>query len=589
MKDMCGIFGIIGKNRKENIEKSLDAIKHRGPDDEGQYQDENILLGFRRLSIIDLSHQGHQPMSNENSTVWLIFNGEIYNFKELKNQLSSKHKWKSHTDTEVLIHGYEEWGIDKLLQKLNGMFAFCLYDKYKKTTYLTRDRIGKKPLYYYQNKKTLAFSSETKAFFKLSNFDFQIDRDMFRLWMGFPYLPENNRTIMHNVFKVPPASYLTVSIDGQIQIKQYWQLPKKKFSIDFQTAQHSLEKLLIDAVTKRLIADVPVGILLSGGIDSSLITAIAAKYAKKKVKTINISFENSVINETPYAQIVAGHCQTDHINLSLKIDDVYGEFKSNIDIYDDLSTADSGLFSEFLLAKKIKETGIKVVLVGEGADEIFAGYSWFQLSQYPFKFLPNTAKAWLYYYAIMRSLPRKNFFHYSNYLDNKLKENDQSFLKKIQAYEIKYSLPNHYCMKVDKATSAASIEARAPYMDYRVVEFASQIPDEYLLNSNFYNPNEPNEKYILRKIAEKYLPKSITNRKKKGGMLPVYDFLNLGLKKDEKLILSNQYLTEFYGEKYLSQLINSQPLIKPLIWQREWILWKCLIFSLWYDHFSKLS
>lgn len=586
---MCGIFGIIGKSGKENIKKNLDTIKHRGPDDEGQYKDENITLGFRRLSIIDLSHKGHQPMSNENSSVWLVCNGEIYNFKELKNQLSSKHKWKSLTDTEVLIHGYEEWGIDNLLQKLNGMFAFCLYDKNKKITYLVRDRIGKKPLYYYQNKKTLAFSSETKAFFKLSNFDFQIDQDMFNLWMGFPYLPENSLTIIHNVFKVPPASYLTVSNEGRTQIKQYWQLPQSKLNIDFQTAQRSLEKLLIDAVTKRLIADVPIGILLSGGIDSSLITAIAAKYAKKKVKTINISFENSGINETSYAQIVADYCKTDHINLSLKIDDIYREFKLNIDIYDDLSTADSGLFSEFLLAKKIKEAGIKAVLVGEGADEIFAGYSWFQFSQYPFKLLPNTVKTWFYYYTIMRSLPSKIFFHYSNYLNDKLKENDQSFLKKIQAYEIKYSLPNHYCMKVDKATSAASVEARAPYMDYRIVEFASQIPNRFLLNSNFYSPGKSNEKYILRKIAEKYLPRVITSRKKRGGMLPVYDFLNHGLKKDKSLILSNPYLIKFYGKKYLSQLINSQPSIKPLIWQREWILWKCLTFSLWYSHFSKLT
>lgn len=586
---MCGIFGIVGKNQRKNAEKSLNAIKHRGPDDEGQYQDENIFLGFRRLSIIDLSHRGHQPMTNEDSTIWLIFNGEIYNFQELKNQLSSKHKWKSHTDTEVLIHGYEEWGIDRLLQKLSGMFAFCLYDKNKRITYLARDRIGKKPLYYYQNKETLAFSSETKAFFKLSNFDFQIDQDMFNLWMGFPYLPENNKTIIRNVFKVPPASYLTVSIDGKIQLKKYWQLPQKKLNINFQTAQHNLENLLIDAVTKRLISDVPVGVLLSGGIDSSLITAMAAKYSKKKVKTINISFENSAINETSYAQIVADYYKTDHLNLSLKIDDVYGEFKSNIDIYDDLSTADSGLFSEFLLSKKIREAGIKVVLVGEGADEIFAGYSWFQLSQYPFRLLPQTTKAWLYYYSIMRSLPNKNFFHYSNYLDNKLNENNQSFLKKIQAYEIKYSLPNHYCMKVDKATSAASIEARAPYMDYRVVEFASQIPDKYLLNSNFYSPRESNEKYILRKIAEKYLPQAITSRKKKGGMLPVYDFLNHGLKKDKDLILSNPYLIKFYGKKYLTQLINSQPSIKLLIWQREWILWKCLTFSLWHSHFSKLA
>lgn len=582
---MCGIFGMIGK-KEFNINNAIRSIQHRGPDDRGEYHDKNITLGFRRLSIIDLSPCGHQPMTNEDSMVWIIFNGEIYNYLELKKELISKHRFHSNTDTETLIHGYEQWGIEKLLKKINGMFAFCLYDKKKNIVFLARDRIGKKPLYYYRIKDSIFFSSETKAFLKLKGFVFSLDKDMLNLWMGFLYLPDNEKTILKNIYKVPPGSYMRIGEDGRSTIKKYWKLPEGSLSINFSDAQDELGKLLIESVTKRLIADVPVGILLSGGVDSSLIAALAAKYSARPVKTITISFKNSAIDETPYATIVAKHCQTDHVNLSLQVADIYQEFRSNIGIYDDLSTTDSGLFSNYLLAKKIRGLGVKVVLVGEGADEIFGGYSWFQLSQHPFKLLPDIIKSQLYYYAIMRDLPNKNFFSHSSYLYQKLQESNNSSFKKIQQYEINYSLPNHYCMKVDKGTMAASIEARAPYMDYHVVQFASQLPDQYLLHSSFFNPKQINEKYILRRVAEKYLPKVIYKRKKKGGMLPVYDLLNKGLKKDKKLILNNDYLTEYYGRKYLSQLIDSQPSLTFQKWQREWILWKCLVFSLWYQHYS---
>ncbi len=576
---------MIGK-KKININNAIKSIKHRGPDDVGEYHDINITLGFRRLSIIDLSPKGHQPMTNEDKTVWIIFNGEIYNYVELKKELITKHRFRSNTDTETLIHGYEQWGIEKLLKKVNGMFAFCLYDKKKNAVFLARDRIGKKPLYYYQSKNTLVFSSETKAFFKLPNFDFQIDQNMFKLWMGFPYLPDNEKTILKNIYKIPPASYMMIGEDGRSTIKKYWKLSESSSPLNFSDAKSELEKLLIESVTKRLIADVPVGILLSGGVDSSLITALAAKYSESPVKTITISFKNSAIDETPYAKIVAKHCQTNHVNLSLRVADIYEEFRSNIWIYDDLSTTDSGLFSSYLLAKKIRGLGVKVILVGEGADEIFGGYSWFQLSQYPFKLLPDTIKSQLYYYAIMRKIPNKNFFKYSSYLYQKLQESKNSFFKKIQQYEINYSLPNHYCMKVDKGTMAASIEARAPYMDYRVVELASQLPDHYLLRSSFFNLKQINEKYILRRIAEKYLPKVIYERKKKGGMIPVYDLLHIGLKKDKELILNNNYLAEYYSKNYLSRLIDSRPSSPVYRWQREWILWKCLVFSLWYHYYS---
>jgi len=583
---MCGIFGLVGKNLSINIDDCLDSIKHRGPDDSGQYRDKNIILGFRRLSIIDLSPHGHQPMTNEDKSVWIIFNGEIYNYQELKKDLVEEHRFVSDSDTEVLIHGYEQWGIDGLLKKINGMFAFCLYDKKKQITYLIRDRIGKKPLYYYRKNNYIAFSSETKAFFHLKGFKFDINQEMFDLWMGFPYLPDNNQTLINNVNKIPPASYARIDRDNKVTINKYWQLPTIEISLDFSSAVNQLDKLLVDSVKKRLIADVPVGILLSGGIDSSLITAIASHHSSSQIRTITISFKNTVIDDYKSANFVAHHCKTNHTNLFLDVKNIYQTFKDDIRIYDDLSTSDSGLFSEYLLAKEIRKLGVKVALVGEGADEIFAGYTWFQLSQYPFSLFPNKIKSYLYYYAIMRTLPGKRFFKYGNFLSDKLNEHHRSFLKKIQQYEIQYSLPNHYCMKVDKGTSDASIEARSPFMDYRIIELASKLPDNYLLNSKFYQPKAVNEKHILRKVAEKYLPNEISYKKKKGGMMPVYDLLNIGLRQDNQLILNNHYILGFFGLEYIKKLLNSSPSLTFLKWQKEWILWKCLIFALWFDYYS---
>jgi len=583
---MCGIFGLVGDQHDQSIDKSVAAIKHRGPDDSGIYADDWIKLGFRRLSIIDLSAKGHQPMTNEDGNIWCIFNGEIYNYQDNRKILIDDHHFRSNSDTEILIHGYEQWGIDGLLNKINGMFAFCLYDKRKREVYLARDRIGKKPLYYYKNNDFFAFASEAKAFFPLTGFDFHLDEEMLDLWFGFPYLPVNDRTIIKNILKLPPATYLKINAEKKLTFKKYWSLPTRSSRLSFEESQFKLETLLVDSVKRRLMADVPLGILLSGGIDSSLITAIAGQNSQKKLKTITISFKNTVIDDDKAANCVAKHCQTDHTNVFPDIKNIYRQFKDHIDIYDDLSTTDSGLFSEYLLAQEIRKLGIVVALVGEGADEIFGGYSWFQLSQFPFSFLPQRVNASLYYYALMRVLPNKKYLRYYDYLYRQLNEDKGSIFKKIQRFEILHSLPNHYCMKVDKGTMASAIEARAPYMDYRLVELAAKLPDRYLLNSGFYRPDRINEKYILRKIAEKYLPGEIAYKKKKGGMMPVYDVLNQGLRRDKRLIIDNPYLTEFFGRDFLIDLINSAPNLSVFKWQREWLLWKCLVFALWHNHYS---
>lgn len=584
---MCGIFGVIG-GKPLDIKNSVQKLRHRGPDDIGFFSGKSISLGFTRLSIIDLSKNGAQPMCNEKKDVWIVFNGEIYNFLDLKSKLK-KHQFKSSSDTEVLIHGYEEWGIEGLLERIDGMFAFCLYDEKKGLCYLARDRVGKKPLYLYRASSYIAFSSEVKAFFELSSFKFEIDKPMFGLWLGFSYLPDNSGTIIKNVSKVAPGHFIMVGLeDHSVEDRSFWSLKESRVSENPRTFEESvqiLEKLLVESVKERLVSDVPLGILLSGGLDSSLITAIACRNSKEKINTINIAFENSNIDESFYADNVANYCGTNHLDLKVKIDDAYGEFRDSIEIFDDLSTIDGGLFSTYLMSKEVRKQGIKVVLVGEGADEVFGGYSWFQFSQFPFSLMPDILKSCGYYYAIMRTISNPVFRGYPLVLNRMLNEISKGYFKKAQYYEITHSLPNHYCMKLDKGTSAAGIEARAPFLDYKVVEEAFNMPRQYLLRGGTASLKSSNEKYILREIAKKYLPANIYTRKKKGGMLPTYDILNCGLKYDGDTIIENNILAAVFGRSYLTDLIKSTPKIKIIKWEREWILWKCLVFSLWYEKF----
>jgi asparagine synthase (glutamine-hydrolysing) len=585
---MCGIFGSIGKNQNgEEIKNCLNSIAHRGPDDEGIFQDENLSLGFRRLSIIDLSEKGHQPMANENKTVWVVFNGEIYNYQEIKKELENKHLFSSETDTEVLIHGFEEWGIEGLLKRINGMYGFCLYDQKNKKAYLVRDRIGKKPLYYCQSGGSFYFSSEAKAFLKLKDFKFDIDEKAFSLWMGFPYLIDSELTLLRGVKKIPPASFMEYDLKtGKKSIKKYYRLEEKKNAESFASNIKILDEKLNESIKNRLIADVPLGVLLSGGLDSSLIAAIAAKH-KPGITTINISFPGTITDESGYAEIAARHCKTNHINLRIDAGDMFSDFRENIWIYDDLSTPDGGLYSTFLLSKKIREQGIKVALVGEGADEVFCGYSWFSFGQLPFRIFGRRAASFGYYYAIMRIFSRINFLPYPLKLDKILSGFSGNIMEKIQKNEILNSLPNHYCMKVDKGSSAASIEARAPYLDYKIADFAVNIPRNQKIRGEWYNEKEAREKYILREVAKKYLPKEIYARKKKGGMMPTYKILEEGLKIYGNKIISNERYRPFFSKIYLEKLIKSRPKPSLFVWQREWILWKLLIFEIWHEYFEK--
>ena len=584
---MCGISGIINlesfnHSSDKKIRTMIKTLKHRGPDDTGFFSDKRASLGFARLSIIDLSKKGHQPMTNEDETIWIIFNGEIFNYQSIREKLDKKHKFKSKTDTEVIIHGYEQWG-EKILDKLEGMFGLAIYDKKNDKIIIARDRIGKKPLFYYKNKEQLIFSSEFRSIIKIiPKQDIKLDETTLKLWNGFPYLADNENTLEKNIKKIPPGHYLIYE-KKDIKLKKYWDLKvnKRINNLSLNDATNELEKLLEESVANRLIADVPVGILLSGGLDSSLISALAKK-RKDNITTLTASFDD-VIDESSYAKIVSDHLKTKQLFLKVSPGNVSRDIEKLIWMFDDLSTCDGGLITTYFLAQEIRKTGIKVALVGEGSDEIFAGYSWFGLGVKPLSILPDTIKNMAYYWIIMRSLKPKFYFDYAKILKKHMNEQkDLTYLQKINYNEIKYSLPNHYCMKVDKGTSAASIEARTPYLDYKVVEFAYSLPDKYKLAGNYFDRKKTNEKFILRKIADKYLPREISQRKKKGGMLPIDKILLDGNEKIKEYLLARDGIAlKLFSKKELENVLRPKKFILTR-WEREWIIWRLFMLSVWY-------
>lgn len=643
---MCAIFGFVTTNnkyRQEHLEKMGKILHHRGPDGtEILRSDIGVHLGHNRLSIIDLSKKGKQPMSNEDGSIWLTYNGEIYNFQEIREELKNKkHLFKSDTDSEVVIHAYEEWGLD-CLEKFNGMFAFAIYDKNKNQLILVRDRLGIKPLYYLVNNNPEIFASETQSAFRLRSFltlkrsggggATSVEEDnnniknilrpqsakvsnffafsseikglraltklkpnlqAIKKLLGFPYLPDNTQTTIEGVYKLPPAHYLVYDIkSGKAEIKRYWRLDvKKKFrELRFESALEELENKLVNSIKMQLVADVPVGIMLSGGLDSSVIAAIAQKNSKQKIHTFTAGSDTK-IDEREFARKVADHIGSIHQEIIIDPANVIENIEKSIKYFDDLNTFDGGLLTNHLIAEKMREKGVKVILLGEGADEIFGGYSWFGISKSPFNLLPMFFKKYLYYYSISRNLsfnPLRGF---------QLLQRSGLWRKTFDAIsncEITQQLPNNYLMKVDKGTMSGSVEARVPYLDHDLVEFAYSLPANFKLKGLSQSFGKVNEKYILRELAKKYLPLDIAMRKKKGGMLPIADIIKNNIGKIEKYLLAeNSLSTQIFGRKKIEKLFrgNIENLGKSN-WnfrevEREIFLWKLFLLEVWNKNLNK--
>lgn len=574
---MCGIVGAFSTSRidVDRFNQACQAIRHRGPDDHGveTWADHQMSLGHERLSIIDLSPAGHNPMANEDGSVWIVFNGEIYNFRELRRELEGYgHVFRSQTDTEVIIHAYEQWGDDHV-HHLRGMFAYALYDRRGRDLdesqwssrnfrlLLVRDRLGIKPLFYYQDNSVFIFSSEIKSILAWKDIDRSLDRSALFDYLTYLYIPAP-KTAYLRIRKLPAGHLL--SFDGRhTAVRQYWDVPVDSGyqNISVDDAVQEVREVLAEAVQLHMISDVPVGIFLSGGMDSSTITALAARNNSQPMLTYSIGFDIADHSETHYAKIVADYLGTDHRELIVDSDAVQELLPRIVGMYDE-PYADGSAIPTYLVSK-LAGREVKVVLSGDGGDEVFAGYSWYgrwfqrqRLNKVPssirYGMLGPLGRAWpsqarggkfkrlledfayppLEQYArqlelfspvekrrILRSDWASEFSDYDDYWYFRQHWRPElGPITRLQYLDLKTYLPDDILTKVDRASMAVSLEVRPPLLDHKVVETVFRIPAAVRFH-------EAEPKYLLKRATADLLPATILNRPKKGFSSPLIPWL----------------------------------------------------------------
>ncbi|MDP2874000.1 MAG: asparagine synthase (glutamine-hydrolyzing) [bacterium] len=582
---MCGIFGFIQEQPSafspdEILTKATESIHHRGPDDVALAAHPPCFLGMRRLSIIDLSPNLY-PFYNADRSLALIFNGEIYNFPALRKELESHgHQFRTHCDAEVILAGYEEWG-EEVIAKLRGMFAIALWNNKDKSLTLIRDRLGIKPLYYLDLPAGFFFASEVKAFTVLPKdiFPRQLDPLALDFLTGLMFIPNNELTALKGVKKLPPGHILRRQ-NGKTDLRKYWDLSQVEpcENLSFEAATQKLDEKLVEVTRMHLLADVPLGILLSGGIDSATIAALVTKHKlQNEINTYTASF-NHAFNEGEKARVSAQAVGSIHHEIPINVKEISDKIEDYIWYFDDLTTLDGGLLTTLVLCEKIAQRGIKVLLLGEGADEIFGGYSWFGLSQLPFKYLGGGTRNFLYYYALSRNLTYHPLHYFQAW--QHLMPKEKAIFRQITLMEVGTQLPNHLLMKVDKGSMARSIEARVPYLDHELVEFVYSLPQEFKLQGQWFNTKKPQEKFILRQVAQRYLPPVVTSRKKRGFMLPILDFLKFGEEKVKNYLLDPQSVSRQLLGTGVESLFASttNPILAK---EREFMLWRLFLIEVW--------
>ena len=630
---MCGINGIISKNKIIDmnllIQTMNDEIIHRGPDGDGKYIfNETIGFGMRRLAIIDLN-SGSQPIYNKDKTIVIVFNGEIYNYLELKNDLLSLGVlFLTNSDTEVILKGYEYYGVS-FIEKLNGMFAFAIHDQLKNKIIIARDQIGEKPLYYYNHDNIFIFGSELKSikkiFNKLTNQELTLSRNGLDLYFSLTFIPAPY-TIYNEISKLLPGHYIEIStIDYSFNIRRYANVLNFKESIekikDFNYAKKKLFILLNDSVEKRMISDVPIGSFLSGGVDSSIITAIMANQKNQsKIETFSVISDNKHFDESERSFAVSEHLNTSHHSIKLDFNELRNLVDSIILDYDE-PFADSSALATYYISKKTKNY-VTVALTGDGGDEVFGGYNRYfmtTLSDNYRKYIPN-----IFHKHLIRPLfnsykvqndNRGRMFKYKKFingvglnekedisniislgfLDNEKKDllidntnitfpqliNNHynssltlSQLAKSRFIDINVSLEGDMLVKVDRASMLASLECRPPLLDSRLVNFSFQLPDNFLIKGS-------QTKYILKETFKNMLPEGLFNLPKSGFGVPIGDWLRnelklelLDLTKDELLIKQN-----IFNIKYLKQIISEHLAKKN---DHTFKLWTIFCFQKWW-------
>lgn len=624
---MCGIAGFIGEGNREILENITNTLRHRGPDDVGFFLEGKVGLGHRRLSIIDLN-TGRQPIFSEDKSVVVVFNGEIYNFLELKKELEKKgHNFSTQTDTEVIVHLYEEVG-EQVFSRLNGMFAIALYDKKQEKLILARDRLGEKPLHYAKFGQTLIFGSEIKALLQHPLVKRDLDFNSLNKYLVYEYVP-SPATIFKNIYKLKPGEYLVYQ-KGNLAIKTYWDISFDKYEkLSEKDYLDQLDQRLAEAVKKRLISDVPLGIFLSGGIDSTTIGYYAQKSAATNIKTFCIGFEDSSFDESAYAKLAADFLKTEHYHQVFSSKDLLDLIPHIAEMLDE-PLADASIVPTYLLSKFTRQK-VTVALGGDGGDELFAGYPTFQAYKL-FKFyqrfpgflrqltsllinrLPTSFDNISFDFRLKKFilgeqyqpeirnqiwlgsfLPAEVGSLLKPELKNQLQNNDlfediNNLLKNIKSEKeenrliylyLKQYLQDDILVKVDRASMFNSLEVRAPFLDHTLVDFINSIPFEYKLKGW-------TTKYLLKKLMADKLPKEIINRPKKGFGIPVAKWISEDLKDFVLDILAESKIKRegIFNYDYIKILLEDHLSGRKDHRKR---LWALIIFEEWLNQWSLTS
>ena len=625
---MCGIAGFVDTDRMDTgaapsrldaefnlVHRMCEVIRHRGPDDEGIHVEPGVGLGMRRLSIIDLAG-GRQPIHNETATIWIVFNGEIYNYRELRAELEARgHVFATSSDTESIVHAYEEWGEDAF-QRLRGMFGIALWDRPNRTLLLARDRAGIKPLHYVHDGGRLSFGSEIKSLLAAGAFEPRLDLDSLDHYFAFLYTPRDG-SIFEGVRKLPPGHYLRWR-DGRIEVRQYWKIAAvEPFRGSEREAADALDRVLEDAVRAHMISDVPLGAFLSGGIDSSAVVGFMARASSRPVKTFSIGFDDPQYDELEHARAVARHFGTDHHEFVVRPDAL--SILERLVSHFDEPFADSSAIPTWYVSE-IARRHVTVVLSGDGGDELFGGYDRYfpsprvaQFDRLPIPGLRRLAAlAWprlphgMKGKALLRHVSKDDqaryldsvaFFQpderlalYTDEVRSRLAASAEQTLashferfaalplrSRLMRFDFETYLPDDVLTKVDRMSMAHSIESRVPLLDNEVIAFAAALPTHFKINGT-------KRKYVLKEVLRPMLPSSIVDRKKQGFGIPLGGWFRGGLTTVFSDILTSPRTRQrgYFETRFIDRLIREH-----LSGTRDHAmrLWQLLVFELWHREY----
>ncbi len=641
---MCSIAGFVSKNKNEVLIREInDTLSHRGPDFGEIFIDKTknedfIHLSHNRLSILDISSKANQPFVSECGKYIIVYNGEVYNFKSIKEELLKKgYRFVSNSDTEVILYSYIEWG-EKSVLKFIGMFAFCIYDKNKNILFLARDRAGVKPLYFFKKDETFLFSSEIKGIIKHPDFKKEIEKDALFLYFRFGYIP-SPFTIFKDIYKFPAASYMIFDLEKkEAEIFKYWDslefYKKDKFKKSEKQIEKELEELLVQSALYRTVSDVPIGVFLSGGYDSSFVAAVLQKHSQKRINTFSIGFEEREFDESIYAREVAKYLKTNHHEHFLDRREIIDIATDLPFIYDE-PFADDSAIPTVALSRFTKES-VKVALSGDGGDEIFVGYSKYSalysllslfssevkksslslivnmlspsLVKFINDFLPKNLKnrniedKFLKFKRAVSSKDLEEVFVNASSIASveelgrifkkrvkfrldktnfsKFEEIENAdFLEKMGAIDYITYLLDNSLVKVDRASMSSSLEAREPLIDHRLYEFMARVPVEIKFKNR-------EKKYLFKKIVYKYIPKDILQRPKSGFMPPLYKWLTRELDFLCDIYLSETFIQRigFFEPKEIKRLKDALKNRKRVNIN---LVWAIVVFGMWHEKWMK--